>query len=86
MRAISILPPDSWDPLRETDRVLIDFDRRHRRRIVLATLAGAEVKVEEIEGNPGYYSAKFHLRPHYQLEGVNISMSLVSRLPSQRQG
>ena len=49
-------------------------------------LAGAEVKVEEIEGNPGYYSAKFHLRPHYQLEGVNISLSLVSRLPSAKQG
>jgi type VI secretion system protein ImpC len=47
-------------------------------------LSGAEVKVEEIEGNPGYYAAKFHLRPHYQLEGVNVSMSLVSRLPSQR--
>jgi type VI secretion system protein ImpC len=47
-------------------------------------LAGAEVKVEEVEGNPGYYSAKFHLRPHYQLEGVNVSLSLVSRLPSQR--
>ena len=49
-------------------------------------LAGAEVKVEEVEGNPGYYTAKFHLRPHYQLEGVNITMRLVSRLPSQRQG
>ncbi|HEV2441900.1 MAG TPA: type VI secretion system contractile sheath large subunit [Steroidobacteraceae bacterium] len=49
-------------------------------------LAGAEVKVREVEGNPGYYSATFHLRPHYQLEGVSISMSLVSRLPSQRQG
>ncbi|HEX8755751.1 MAG TPA: type VI secretion system contractile sheath large subunit [Steroidobacteraceae bacterium] len=49
-------------------------------------LAGAEVKVAEVEGNPGYYTATFHLRPHYQLEGVNISMSLVSRLPSQRQG
>ncbi len=49
-------------------------------------LAGAEVKVEEVEGNPGYYTAKFHLRPHYQLEGVTVSMSLVSRLPSQRGG
>jgi type VI secretion system protein ImpC len=48
-------------------------------------LAGAEVKVEEIEGNPGYYSARFYLRPHYQLEGVNVTLSLVSRLPSQRQ-
>jgi type VI secretion system protein ImpC len=49
-------------------------------------LAGAEVKVEEVEGNPGYYSARFYLRPHYQLEGVNVTLSLVSRLPSQRQG
>ena len=48
-------------------------------------LAAAEVKVEEIEGNPGYYAAKFHLRPHYQLEGVSVSLSLVSRLPSQKQ-
>jgi len=47
-------------------------------------LAGAEVKVEEVEGNPGYYTARFHLRPHYQLEGVTVTMSLVSRLPSQR--
>jgi type VI secretion system protein ImpC len=47
-------------------------------------LAGAEVKVTEIEGNPGYYAASFHLRPHYQLEGVNVTMSLVSRLPSEK--
>jgi type VI secretion system protein ImpC len=45
-------------------------------------LAGAEIVVTEIEGNPGYYAAKFSLRPHYQLEGVNVSMSLVSKLPS----
>src|SRR5690606_8012370 len=49
-------------------------------------LAAAEVSVTEIEGNPGYYAAKFHLRPHYQLEGVSISLSLVSRLPSQIAG
>jgi len=49
-------------------------------------LAGAEVVVSEIEGNPGYYAAKFSLRPHYQLEGVNVSMSLVSKLPSGKKG
>jgi type VI secretion system protein ImpC len=49
-------------------------------------LASAEVKVEEIEGNPGYYAAKFYLRPHYQLEGVNVSLRLVSKLPSQKAG
>ncbi|MFK7699322.1 type VI secretion system contractile sheath large subunit [Pseudomonas caspiana] len=47
-------------------------------------LAGAEVVVEEIEGNPGYYGAKFYLRPHYQLEGLTVSLRLVSKLPSTK--
>jgi type VI secretion system protein ImpC len=49
-------------------------------------LRAAEVVVEEIEGNPGYYSAKFFLRPHYQLEGLTVSLRLVSRLPSAKGG
>jgi type VI secretion system protein ImpC len=47
-------------------------------------LAAAEVVVEEVEGNPGYYSSKFFLRPHYQLEGLTVSLRLVSKLPSQK--
>jgi len=66
--------------------VILNPENAGERARAEKPLAGAEVKVEEVEGNPGYYSATFHLRPHYQLEGVNISMSLVSRLPSQRQG
>ncbi len=45
-------------------------------------LAAAEVVVEEIPGAPGYYSSKFFLRPHYQLEGLTVSLRLVSKLPS----
>jgi type VI secretion system protein ImpC len=45
-------------------------------------LAEASVEVKEVEGNPGYYSSTFHLRPHYQLEGLTVSLRLVSRLPS----
>ncbi len=48
-------------------------------------LAAAEVQVQEIEDNPGYYSAKFFLRPHYQLEGLTVSLRLVSKLPSLKQ-
>ena len=48
----------------------------------LKPLAAAEVIVEEVEGNPGYYSSKFFLRPHYQLEGLTVSLRLVSKLPS----
>jgi len=49
-------------------------------------LAAAEVIVEDIEGNPGYYSAKFFLRPHFQLEGLSVSLRLVSKLPSAKGG
>jgi type VI secretion system protein ImpC len=45
-------------------------------------LAAAEVVVEEVEGNPGYYQAKFFLRPHFQLEGLTVSLRLVAKLPS----
>ena len=49
-------------------------------------LAGAEVKVEEVEGNPGFYTSKFFLKPHYQLEGLTVSLRLVSKLPSAKGG
>lgn len=49
-------------------------------------LAAAEVVVEEVEGNPGYYTSKFYLRPHYQLEGLTVSLRLVSKLPSVKGG
>jgi type VI secretion system protein ImpC len=44
-------------------------------------LAEAMVTVEEDESNPGYYSTKIYLKPHYQLEGMNVSLRLVSRMP-----
>ena len=49
-------------------------------------LAAAEVVVEEVEGNPGYYTSKFYLRPHYQLEGLTVSLRLVSKLPTVKGG
>ena len=45
-------------------------------------LSDAQVVVEDIEGQPGYYSAKFFLRPHFQLEGLTVSLRLVTKLPA----
>jgi type VI secretion system protein ImpC len=47
-------------------------------------LAAAEVTVSEDESNPGYYRSNFFLRPHYQLEGLTVSLRLVSKLPSAK--
>ncbi len=46
MRADRVLPAGTWDQAGAIDRVLIDFDRRHRRRIVLATEQGREVLLD----------------------------------------
>ena len=45
-------------------------------------LAAADITVEEMPGDPGYYYTTFHLRPHYQLEGLTVSLRLVGKMPS----
>ncbi len=64
----------------------VDGDPAHSSEETKARrpLAAAEVVVEDVEGNPGYYTSKFFLRPHYQLEGLTVSLRLVSKLPSQK--
>jgi type VI secretion system protein ImpC len=47
-------------------------------------LREAKVEVEAVPGNPGYYTSKFWLRPHFQLEGLRASLRLVSKLPSAK--
>jgi type VI secretion system protein ImpC len=66
----------------------VDGDPRNSSQAIKARkpLAAAEVTVEEVEGNPGYYTSKFFLRPHYQLEGLTVSLRLVSKLPSVKAG
>ena len=64
----------------------VDGDPRNSSQETKARkpLAAAEVVVEDIEGDPGRYNAKFFLRPHYQLEGLTMSLRLVSKLPSAK--
>jgi type VI secretion system protein ImpC len=64
----------------------VDGDPAHSTETTKAEkpLAAAEVVVKDVEGNPGYYSATFFLRPHYQLEGLTVSLRLVSKLPSAK--
>ena len=74
----------SW--LQEWVNQYVDFNSATSPEEVKARqpLAAAEVVVEEVEGNPGYYSSKFFLKPHYQLEGLSVSLRLTSKLPSEK--
>jgi len=46
-------------------------------------LKKAEVKVEPDPENPGYYRSRFLFVPHHQLEGMDVSVSMVSQLPQK---
>jgi urease accessory protein len=46
MRARSVLAAGAWETTRQVDCVRLDYDARHRRRILLTTEHGAEVLLD----------------------------------------
>ena len=45
-------------------------------------LREASVEVIEVPGSPGNYRAIAWIKPHFQLEGLSMSLRLVADLPS----
>jgi type VI secretion system protein ImpC len=46
-------------------------------------LRKGEVRVEEIPDNPGFFRVDTMIMPHFQIEGMDISLSLVSKMPKE---
>lgn len=44
-------------------------------------LRKANVSVQEIPENPGFYKVGLAVMPHFQIEGIDVSLSLVAQLP-----
>jgi len=76
---------EKW--LNEWITLYVDGDPKNSSEEVKARfpLAAAKVTVVADEENPGYYAANFYLRPHFQLEGMDIGMSLVSKIPALKE-
>lgn len=47
-------------------------------------LRNASVTVEDIEDNPGFFRVKLYAVPHFQVEGMDINLSLVSQMPKAK--
>jgi type VI secretion system protein ImpC len=47
-------------------------------------LREAKVIVEDIEDNPGFFRVKLFIVPHFQIEGMDINLSLVSQMPKAK--
>lgn len=48
-------------------------------------LKKALIQVEDIPDNPGFYRVKMYVSPHFQVEGLDINLSLVSHLPKEKE-
>jgi len=74
---------EKW--LNEWITLYVDGDPKNSSEETKARLplAAAKVTVTANEENPGFYNANFYLRPHFQLEGMDIGMSLVSQMPAE---
>ncbi len=44
-------------------------------------LRAAKIIVEEIPDNPGFFKCDLQVMPHFQIEGIDIRLSLVAQLP-----
>ncbi len=44
-------------------------------------LRDGKVVVKEIPENPGFYSVELFVMPHFQIEGVDVRLSLVAQMP-----
>lgn len=42
-----------------------------------------EVTVEDVEDNPGFFRVRTMIMPHFQIEGMDISLSLIGKLPKE---
>src|SRR6201996_8327660 len=47
-------------------------------------LREAKVMVEDIDDNPGFFRIKLFIIPHFQVEGMDIGLSLVSQMPKAK--
>ncbi|WP_213877274.1 type VI secretion system contractile sheath large subunit [Pseudomonas sp. dw_358] len=47
-------------------------------------LRDAKVTVEDIDDNPGFFRVKLYAVPHFQVEGLDVNLSLVSQMPKAK--
>ena len=47
-------------------------------------LRSGQVKVTDQEDNPGFYRVEMAIMPHFQIEGMDINLSMVSKMPKAK--
>jgi type VI secretion system protein ImpC len=64
--------------------LVIGMKNPTEQQIAKYPLRDAQVKVYDIEENPGFYRVEMMIMPHFQIEGMDISLSLVGKMPKAK--
>lgn len=80
-----------------TDRRLLELELNNwiRTLVTVMTTPGddlqaahplreARVEVEDIEDNPGFFRIRLFVVPHFQVEGMDVSLALMSQMPKAK--
>jgi len=60
-----------------------DTDTPHEGTVGRRPLRRAQVLVEDVEGDPGWYKVDLKVMPHIKYQGANFTLSLVGKLDQQ---
>ncbi|MEM1043039.1 MAG: type VI secretion system contractile sheath large subunit [Bacteroidota bacterium] len=47
-------------------------------------LRSGQVTVQDLDDNPGFYRVQMSIMPHFQIEGMDINLSMVSKMPKAK--
>ncbi|PID46603.1 MAG: type VI secretion system contractile sheath large subunit [Proteobacteria bacterium] len=94
---LKVIQRENIGAAKEKDDLQKELDLWIQKLVTTMPNAGAELKAErplkdakivvsDIEESPGWYAVEMFIRPHFQVEGINVQLSLVSKMPKAESG
>jgi len=94
---LKVIQRENIGAAKEKEDLQKELDKWLQKLVTRMPGAGAELKaerplrdativVEDLPDSPGWYDVKMFIRPHFQVEGINVELSLVSKMPKDEKG
>jgi len=64
--------------------LVTEMEKPSAAQVAKYPLKAAQVVVRDIADNPGFFRVETMIKPHFQIEGMDISLSLVGKLPKAK--
>ena len=63
--------------------LVTEMENPSQAQVAKYPLKAASVSVVELDDNPGFFRVQTAIKPHFQIEGMDISLSLVGKMPKK---